>query len=723
VSRRVRTTSIRTSLLRNVVALVLLMSVTLLAVTVVGSRQAVRNLSARLIEQSANQAGEQLAQFFGSIENILQASRSWREAGLVRYESAESVADLNALFIPILDAYPQITSMMVANDSGLEYLLFRDLRGGGDYEWYNRVVLADVGPDAGFEMLWTEDGELFRRGPLPDDARDYDPRNRPFYQEPPLDEVFWTDPYYFFITKDAGMTACYKWRDDATGQTWLIAYDLLLMDLSTFTASRRPSENGQMFVMLEDGSLVGLPRSDAWPDADSLRDALRNPEERAGGETIADRSAQLMTAEDFGLDAVARAAEYRRSGTANHSQDHFRFTKSGEAWWGGFRPFELGRQTMWIGVVVPEDDFLLQVRRQRNVIVAVAAAALLLGVFMAGLLARRFSLPLELLADQSARVRELDLSGGTEIESRLTEVQKLADANAQMMTALDSFARYVPIDLVRELLRRGEVARIGGTTETVSILFTDIEGFTTLAEQMEPDELTAQMAEYFGAMLEVLNDEKATIDKFIGDAIVAFWGAPNPNPQHARCAVRAIVRALVWLDQMNAAWRAQGKPELRTRFGLAAGEVLVGNIGAPERLDYTVLGDTVNLASRLESLNRAYGTWALVTGNAVKMAGEGFVWQHIDRVTVKGRSEIEDIYTPLGEEGEVSPQRLDEKKRYESALEHYFEGKFEAATAILERAVAENGDDRIAQKFLERVLVLKETRPIDWDGFTDHKNK
>ncbi len=217
-----RTTSIRTSLLLNVLALIILMAAALLLISVWGSRGAIRDLSARLIEQSASRAEEELAGFFGAIENMLQASRSWWEAGLVDYQDAQDLAALNALFIPVLDAHREVTSMMVADDSGFEYLLFRDLRGGDQYEWYNRIVQADKGPEAGLEMLWTRTQEVFSTGPLPEAARGYDPRKRPFYKEPPLGAFYWTQPYYFFITKDAGMTPATNGRTPAQARYgWL----------------------------------------------------------------------------------------------------------------------------------------------------------------------------------------------------------------------------------------------------------------------------------------------------------------------------------------------------------------------------------------------------------------------------------------------------------------------------------------------------------------------
>ncbi len=292
-----------------------------------------------------------------------------------------------------------------------------------------------------------------------------------------------------------------------------------------------------------------------------------------------------------------------------------------------------------------------------------------------------------------------------------------------MISALDSFARYVPIELVRELLERGEVARIGGTTETLSILFTDIEGFTSLSERLEPEELTSHMAEYFSAMLEVIGEEKGTVDKFIGDAIVAFWGAPARNDRHAQSAVRAVLRASARLDSMNAAWERQGQPPLYTRFGLNTGAAVVGNVGAPERLNYTVLGDAINLASRLESLNRFYGARVLAAQSVIDATGGEFEWRHIDRAAVKGKNDAVDIYEPLGETGGVPEERLRLRDAYEAALARYLAGAFDEAARRLEALLEQHPSDRPSRYLLERCREYAAHPPQAWEGFTRHEEK
>ncbi len=714
-----QTVSIRTSLLRNVLALVLTVSITVLVVMFVGARRTVRDLSARLIDQSSMRTDESLRRFFDGIEGLVRTTVAWSDAELLDYESPDDLARLNRVFAPLLRENPHISSMMLSHDGGFEYLLLRDFADEEDYEWFNRITWADRGPEAAFTSHWSESFELLDRGPLREGA-DYDVRTRPFYTVPQVGETVWTDPYYFFITRDAGMTVSAKWRH-TSGQVRVVAFDLLLMDLSRFTVDRRPTPHGSIFLFFEDGSLLGLPVDERWADARGQREALRNPAERDGQETAADKAAVLLTAGELGLPVVDSAVEqWRRAGSGPLS--HFRYESEGEAWWSGVRRFPLNGPELWIGVIAPESDFLPGARQQRNVVLAICGVALLMAVAMAFALARRYSRPLELLARQSEKVRELNLTDRIPVPSRIREVSQLADANAQMMTALESFSRYVPMDLVRELLRRGEVAEIGGRTETLTILFTDIQDFTRVAEHMTPQALTLHMAEYFSAMLEVLGREKATVDKFIGDAIVAFWGAPEPDLDHAAHAVRAVLSCRARLAELNRAWVERSLPALPTRFGLATGEAVVGNVGSPERLNYTVLGDTVNLASRLEALNGRYGTSILATRDVVEGAGAAFAWRRIDRLAAKGKAQPVDVFEPLGPADAVAPEHLDAARRYEAALALYAEGRFAEAVDALERLEGEG--DAATARLLELCRgFVAEPPPGPWDGVTRYDTK
>ena len=234
-------------------------------------------------------------------------------------------------------------------------------------------------------------------------------------------------------------------------------------------------------------------------------------------------------------------------------------------------------------------------------------------------------------------------------------------------------------------------------------------------------DLTAQMAEYFDVMLRTLRASGATIDKLIGDAIVAFWGAPNPVPEHPVRAVEAVLACERNLAELNRRWVAAGKPPLPTRYGLTTGKVLVGNVGTASRLHYTVLGDVVNLASRLEGANKQYGTRVLAEETTVRRAGADVAWRRVDRVAVKGRKGAVNVYELLGRASEVEPEVLASARTYEEALTACHERRFDDA---LERLHALDDADPAVLRLLHLCRRLRsDPPPADWDGVSHLSTK
>lgn len=691
-----RVISIRWSLLRNLLLLVAVLSGSILTVTFLLSKETVRWLSRDLVHRTADRTEAELRRFFEPVTTQLRVARDWAQGNVLR---CSEVSCLNQILSPVMRRVPQISSVNTGDPDGNGVLLLRDADGWRNREvhrgeWGARVRWTKFDPDMTPVRTWTED-------------LDYDPRTRPWYwgamgsSAGPGEEgggVHWTEPYTFRTTKDPGITASVRtWKSDGT--PFVLACDVLLKDVSRFTTVLDVSPRGIAFVVAEDDRLVGLPRDDRWKDEAAFKDAI------------------LKGADEVGIPAVAKTV---RLGHARVPGDatSFDFECDGEEWWGELRAFQLeGGPLLHIGVAVPESDFLGDLERQRTVILLLTATALIGAIILSILLARRYSRPLEELAAQSERISDLDMEPVRLTPSSLAEVSRLHDAQERMRSALDSFARYVPTEIVRDLLRRGEAAQIGGRVEVLTVLFTDIAGFTRISEGMGPEELTAHMAEYFDMMLRTLQEEKATIDKLIGDAIVAFWGAPNPVPEHPCRATTAVLKCRTRLDALNREWTEQGRPSLPTRFGLATGSVVVGNVGTLSRLHYTVLGDTVNVASRLEGANKIYGTDILAEEGTVKAAGDTFVWRRLDRVAVMGRNSAVNVYNLLGRRGEVPEEVCERAKRYEAALRAYWDRRFDVALEILVGLEGEAPSDEAVRRLIHLCReFLDEPPPDDWDG-------
>jgi adenylate cyclase len=403
----------------------------------------------------------------------------------------------------------------------------------------------------------------------------------------------------------------------------------------------------------------------------------------------------------------------------------FPFRSGRQRYWANVRAFPLGsNRTEQIFVLVPERDLVGVVDRMRYLQLAIAVLGFAGALGLAVLLARRYSRPLAALVVNSERIGALDLSELAPVDTSLREVDQLASEQERMRVALDSFSRYVPMDVVRELMSRGEAARIGGTRRVVTVLFTDIRGFTTVAEGMEPEALTTHLAEYFEELLGIVQgDGYGTVTQLTGDGLVGFWGAPRPDEEHASHAATAVLACRERVEKLNESWRRAGKPELHTRFGLATGAAVVGNVGSASRLVYTAIGDTVNLASRLEGLGRFYGT-SILASEETKTAAGGFEWRLVDRVRVKGKSRPVAVYELLAPAGRAPDRELAFARRYEQALELHHERRFAEARAVLEELEEQRAGDLSVERLLGLARAFESEPPgPGWDGVTDYFEK
>ena len=198
--------------------------------------------------------------------------------------------------------------------------------------------------------------------------------------------------------------------------------------------------------------------------------------------------------------------------------------------------------------------------------------------------------------------------------------------------------------------------RLGVEPRFLTMFFSDLENFSTHAEQLAPDELLDQMSTYFEEVSRAISEEHGTVDKFIGDGVMAFWGAPAPRADHVLRACAGALRAARRMETVNQTWRAEGRPSIRMRIGLHCANVLVGNVGSSERLSYTVMGDGVNVAARLEGMNKIFGTTICISDSVVEAVGSEIVARPLRRVKVKGRKHEFMIYELLGIANSADPE-------------------------------------------------------------------
>jgi class 3 adenylate cyclase len=233
------------------------------------------------------------------------------------------------------------------------------------------------------------------------------------------------------------------------------------------------------------------------------------------------------------------------------------------------------------------------------------------------------------------------------VNSSIREIAVLARAIDTLDVAVKSFAAFVPVGLVSQLLQSEQKLELGGHSRFLTIFFSDLEAFSTLSEEVPSQELLLRVSAYLELVTKTVNQEHGTIDKFIGDGVMAFWNAPVERPDHVLRACAAALRAARRMERVNDVWETQGRPRIHLRIGLNCATVLVGNVGSSTRLSYTALGDGVNVAARLEGINKLFGTTICISDSIYDQAKADILARPIKRVQVKGRKTEFMIYELL----------------------------------------------------------------------------
>ncbi|MBP9713025.1 MAG: adenylate/guanylate cyclase domain-containing protein [Sterolibacterium sp.] len=349
----------------------------------------------------------------------------------------------------------------------------------------------------------------------------------------------------------------------------------------------------------------------------------------------------------------------------------------------------------------------------RASLLALLIFLLLGGINLAAWQYANFVLPIAAALTLVVSLFALNMSWGYFVESR----------SKRQMTGL--FGQYLPPELVEEMSRDPENYSMAGRKAELTVLFSDVRGFTTISEGLGPDELANLMNEYLGAMTQIIRHRRGTLDKYIGDAIMAFWGAPVEDADHAKHAVLSAIEMQQALPALNRVLAQKGWPELKIGVGVNTGVMTVGDMGSPVRQSYTVMGDAVNLGSRLEGITKQYGVGILVGEHTWAQLQGVMAFREIDRVRVKGKAEPVGIYEPLCELTQAPAEMLAELARWDQALTDYRAQHWHEAEQGLQALSALTTPPRyIYTLYLERIAHLREHPPGEtWDGVTIFETK
>ncbi len=457
--------------------------------------------------------------------------------------------------------------------------------------------------------------------------------------------------------------------------------------LSRFLAGLTVASSGSAFILRADGTPVAVPD----PEADELMG------------TRLDRDPLLPLARR----AVAGSGAVAAPGAV---RDLRLMDDDGDAYTVRLSPLAFAD---WIlAVVIPEKEFLGEIeattaRLAAGILALVIAAAVLSAWLGRRLIAR----PLRTVAGEIAHVERFELERVAYHPSRLAELDELSATIQRMAGGLSAFRLYLPDEVVRMLLAEGIEAKPGGLRRELTIMFADVAGFTGLSERLG-ERIVPLLGGYLDLATTTVQAERGTVDKYIGDAVMAFWGAPAEDPDHAVHACRAAL-ATVRAVAASGLRDDSGRP-LAIRIGLNSGEVLVGNVGSQSRLNYTAIGDAVNVASRLESASKLYGTEILIGARTRELAGSAILTRLIDKIAVYGRGGGMQIHELIGLAGETMPAWVEP---YEEGYACYSWGDFATAIRFFEQTILMRGEDAPSRLMIRRCRSYLSDPPRgEWDG-------
>ena len=524
-------------------------------------------------------------------------------------------------------------------------------------------------------------------GPAKERLTSFDPRTRPWYVEAmKAQTAILTQPYRFAQTDDAGISAGVPLRDGLG----VVGFDFTLATLSQLLTAYKITSNSVIMIGTGPGSVdiesepCATDTPGCLPGDAAVREQLRQSIRQAlSTDTKFDREVQM-------------------AGRAYRVITH--------------RMQETLGQRFVIAVAVPVSELNADSRTLVERAAGAAAVTVLLAILAAFVASILVSRSLARIAVKTDQIRQLDFSDRSPVESRITEIVRLSDAVERMREGLEIFGRYVSKDLVHQIMRSPSTSGVGGIRREITVMFTDIEGFSLLSETMEPELLTSRLSRYFEALGSAISANRGMIDKYIGDSIMAFWNAPEPDPDHIANACRGALQAAAAGRELSQKWRERGRPGFRTRFGLHTGPAVVGNVGARERINYTLVGQVANQASRLEGMNKVYGTEILASGEVAEPTAALFVWRHIDRVVAVGTTEAHDVHEPLGEIASA-PEHAAFLARWDAAREAYVAGRFDEALVAFRSAASLREGDPPCRVFIGRCeALLRDGVPTGWDG-------
>jgi adenylate cyclase len=598
------------------------LAATLIGFSTLSSRALVLDAARKLADARLDLlAGETQAKF-ERIELAVQAVAADRRIG----DPTALIAD-HRLLLGYFDELQDLDGIYVGYPNGAFFHVVSPARsdawaktlGAPDNAAYAiRLIGAD--PDGSRQSIWSfYDADDKAIGASPAGIANYDPRLRPWYRKAQeTSGVSWTSSYVFATTREVGLTMSMA---AASAPGVVVGADVTLTRLGEMLDRQKISPRTRVVLFDGRGRLVAFSgmAANAFEDAPSSDGKRIGPTIRQDGDKI--------------LGVVFKAVQRDGSGASFGPA----IANSNARYVIASKPVDVSTQQLHAVMGAPVEELMSEVTRHSRNAWAVSALIALMSFPVIYFVAQLIARPLNELSLEAKKLKSFNLDEPLTTRSRIREVQRLADAMRAAKAGLQTFGLYVPKELVRQVLASGAEPSLGGEERDLTIMFLDLDGFTSFAENSTPDEITQLLSDFFSLASQEIAAGGGCVDKFIGDGIMAIWNAPVLTPDHAMRACQCALNIQTRLTQANALRRRSGLPPLQARIGIHSGPAVIGNVGSADRLEYTAIGDAVNIAARLEALNKEFDTQILVSGEVAQRVRGRLIVMAKGRAALKGR--------------------------------------------------------------------------------------
>jgi len=511
-----------------------------------------------------------------------------------------------------LSSYDYLNSIYIANING-DFLQLRR---------YPQLILRTISNDInGTVEDWEYLDEQFNTIKHEVRPNAFDPRERSwFYLTKAARDTYWSNPYKYASSSEIGITISSPYFDQNGVKIKVAGADITSTKLHDFLVEQSTKVEGDIVMFDSEQNII----------ATSFKD---------------DFSQDVVKLGDFAPSPIVRKAtnqynyyaQTRGSIKDKRGDEHLYFFSN--------FPKDASSMNWRVLIIIPKEVILGKITATMYETIGISFVILLLFIGVVIYASKKLSHPIIEIANQIKSIEKLKLDIDIQDNSQVSEIRKAQSSLKSLQVALSSFIKYLPVELIKKLMIAGQEAKVDGEERELAIMFTDIENFTTLSEAMPPKEVALQLSEYFEVINRAICTTGGTTDKYIGDAVLAFWGAPQSVQEPCHKAMESALMVQRFTYELNERWRKRGKPIFKTRIGIHYGKSLVGNIGSNERLNYTIIGDSVNIASRLEGINKEYGTYLIFSQSVYDEIKQYYPIKYLDTLWLKGKTQSTKLYT------------------------------------------------------------------------------